>query len=200
MIQKSELRRLCETAGSGKAVPVSDDLWKVLAHAQDVSAHSEGAFDVTVGPVVRLWRRARRQRELPLPRCRRRRPQARRLSTRPPGPRPAHGGIAAAGHAARPGRNRQRLRHGRGLRRAAAVGASPGDGRGGRRHPPGRSPARQARLAHRPDARWTIPAAARKATWSCRAWPYPPRATRCSSSRSAAGGIPTLSTRERAWP
>jgi thiamine biosynthesis lipoprotein len=64
---QSELRRLCDTAGSGRAVVVSDDLWKVLAHAQDVSAHSEGAFDVTVGPVVRLWRRARRQRELPPP-------------------------------------------------------------------------------------------------------------------------------------
>jgi thiamine biosynthesis lipoprotein len=64
---QSELRRLCDTAGSGKAVRVSDDLWKVLAHAQAVSAQSEGAFDVTVGPVVRLWRRARRQRELPPP-------------------------------------------------------------------------------------------------------------------------------------
>jgi len=65
--ERSELRRLCETAGTGRPVPVSDDLWKVLAHAQDVSARSEGAFDVTVGPVVRLWRRARRQRELPPP-------------------------------------------------------------------------------------------------------------------------------------
>jgi thiamine biosynthesis lipoprotein len=64
---ESELRRLCDTAGSGKAVAVSGDLWKVLAHAQTVSAQSDGAFDVTVGPVVRLWRRARRQKELPPP-------------------------------------------------------------------------------------------------------------------------------------
>jgi thiamine biosynthesis lipoprotein len=62
---ESELRRLGDTAGEGKAVPVSADLWKVLEHAQRVSQQSEGAFDVTVGPVVRLWRRARRQKELP---------------------------------------------------------------------------------------------------------------------------------------
>ncbi len=64
---ESELRRLCEASGPGKPVPVSEDLWDVLSHAQSLSERSEGAFDVTVGPVVRLWRRARRQRELPSP-------------------------------------------------------------------------------------------------------------------------------------
>jgi FAD:protein FMN transferase len=64
---QSELRRLCDTAGEGKSVPVSADLWHVLNHAQTVSRESDGAFDVTVGPVVRLWRRARRQKELPPP-------------------------------------------------------------------------------------------------------------------------------------
>jgi thiamine biosynthesis lipoprotein len=63
----SELRRLCDTAGQHKAVPVSPDLWKVLEHAQHVAGLSGGAFDETVGPVVRLWRRARRQKELPSP-------------------------------------------------------------------------------------------------------------------------------------
>ena len=53
---ESELRRLCDTAGKGKAVRVSDELWKVLSHAQQLSARCGGAFDVTVGPVVRLWR------------------------------------------------------------------------------------------------------------------------------------------------
>lgn len=64
---ESELRRLCDTAGEGKAVHVSPDLWKVLEHAQEVAQRSGGTFDVTVGPVVRLWRRARRQKELPSP-------------------------------------------------------------------------------------------------------------------------------------
>lgn len=64
---ESELRRLCRTAGEGKSVPVGDDLWRVLVHAQRLSERSDGAFDVTIGPVVRLWRRARRRRELPPP-------------------------------------------------------------------------------------------------------------------------------------
>ncbi len=62
---ESELRRLCNIAGQHRAVPVSSDLWKVLEHAQHVAELSGGAFDETVGPVVRLWRRARRQKELP---------------------------------------------------------------------------------------------------------------------------------------
>lgn len=65
--EESELRRLCDTAGEGMAVHVSPDLWKVLEHAQQVARQSGGTFDVTVGPVVRLWRRARRQKELPSP-------------------------------------------------------------------------------------------------------------------------------------
>ncbi len=64
--ETSEVRRLCDAAVR-KAVRVSPDLWKVLEHAQHASEVSGGAFDVTVGPVVRLWRRARRQRELPSP-------------------------------------------------------------------------------------------------------------------------------------
>lgn len=62
---QSELVRLSRTAGEGKAVPVSEDLWRVLQRAQQISAASAGAFDVTVGPLVRLWRRARREKELP---------------------------------------------------------------------------------------------------------------------------------------
>ena len=61
----SELRRLCDTAGSGRAVVVSDDLWRVLLEAQRLAKQTDGAFDVTVGPVVRLWRRARRTTEMP---------------------------------------------------------------------------------------------------------------------------------------
>lgn len=63
----SELSRLCQTAGSGKAVPLSPELWTVLNYAQQIAARSDGAFDVTVGPVVHLWRRARRRKELPPP-------------------------------------------------------------------------------------------------------------------------------------
>ena len=61
----SELSRLSRTAGSGQSVILSADLWKVLAKAQEFSARSDGAFDVTVGPYVSLWRKARREKKLP---------------------------------------------------------------------------------------------------------------------------------------
>lgn len=62
---ESELRRLCASSSVGKPVVVSDDLWRVLVHAQQLSEKTDGAFDVTVGPVVRLWRRARQVKEMP---------------------------------------------------------------------------------------------------------------------------------------
>lgn len=63
----SELTKLSRTSGSGQAVKVSDELWRLLSAAQAMSRRSDGAFDITVGPLVQVWRRARRQRELPAP-------------------------------------------------------------------------------------------------------------------------------------
>lgn len=62
----SELMRLCQKAG-GEPVRVSDDLFRVLERSQEVAKLSDGAFDVTVGPVVRLWRQSRRTHQLPDP-------------------------------------------------------------------------------------------------------------------------------------
>jgi thiamine biosynthesis lipoprotein len=62
--ETSELMRLCKKAG-GAPVAVSNDLFVVLSRAQEVSRLSDGAFDVTVGPVVRLWRRARKTKKMP---------------------------------------------------------------------------------------------------------------------------------------
>ena len=62
----SELMQLCKKAGGGP-VPVSGDLFDILARSQQIARLSGGAFDVTVGPVVRLWRRSRRSRRLPDP-------------------------------------------------------------------------------------------------------------------------------------
>lgn len=61
----SELRRVCRTAGTGQPVRLSSDLWQMLAQSQRLAEMSEGAFDVTVGPVVKLWRRARRKQTMP---------------------------------------------------------------------------------------------------------------------------------------
>ena len=62
----SELLRLCDQP-YGTPVPVSAELFEVLQRAQNISKLSDGAFDVTVGPYVRLWRFARKRKVLPTP-------------------------------------------------------------------------------------------------------------------------------------
>ncbi|QDT28728.1 Thiamine biosynthesis lipoprotein ApbE precursor [Gimesia panareensis] len=61
----SELNQLCQLSGPGKPVKVSLDLFKVLKRSQALSRETDGAFDVTISPVVRLWRRARRRKQMP---------------------------------------------------------------------------------------------------------------------------------------
>jgi thiamine biosynthesis lipoprotein len=60
----SEVRRLCEMP-TGKPTRISLDLFNVLQSSQKLSKSTDGAFDVTVGPLTKLWRRAHRRRELP---------------------------------------------------------------------------------------------------------------------------------------
>jgi len=48
----SELNRICR---QGEGV-ISDDLYRVLETSLKLSADSGGAFDITLGPVIRLWR------------------------------------------------------------------------------------------------------------------------------------------------
>jgi FAD:protein FMN transferase len=62
----SELMRLSKSP-PGQPVQVSDDLFQVLKQGQEIARRSEGAFDVTAGSVVQVWRRARRQRQMPEP-------------------------------------------------------------------------------------------------------------------------------------
>ena len=64
-LPESELSRLSASAGSGRSVPLSADLHAVLVRSQEVSRLTGGAFDVTVGPLTRLWRWARRRDRLP---------------------------------------------------------------------------------------------------------------------------------------
>lgn len=63
----SELNRLSTTSGKDTTVAVSDHLFKVLQQAQEVSQKTDGAFDVTVGPYVQLWRKMNRQPNPQLP-------------------------------------------------------------------------------------------------------------------------------------
>jgi thiamine biosynthesis lipoprotein len=60
----SELMRLCDQPW-GKPVRVSEDLFRVLQVSQEYAGKTHGAFDVTVGPYVRLWRFSRKRKTLP---------------------------------------------------------------------------------------------------------------------------------------
>ncbi len=62
----SELMKLVQRADR-EPVRVSRDLFNVLNQAQTLAEQSDGAFDVTIGPLVRLWRTARRDERLPDP-------------------------------------------------------------------------------------------------------------------------------------
>ena len=60
----SEINRLVQSAG-GAPMRVSNDLFYVLAYAQELARLTDGAFDITVSPLVRLWREARREKKFP---------------------------------------------------------------------------------------------------------------------------------------
>src|SRR6267378_3588557 len=60
----SELNRISRSA-VGHPQTVSKDLFDVLAASQQLADETGGAFDVTLGPVIRLWRKARKNNRLP---------------------------------------------------------------------------------------------------------------------------------------
>ena len=62
----SELNRVSKTA-VGRAVPVSEDLFLVLARSQELAEATGGAFDITQAPVIVLWREARKTARVPDP-------------------------------------------------------------------------------------------------------------------------------------
>lgn len=62
---QSEVSKLHEHAKVNSLIKVSEDLYKLLSKAQDLSVKSDGAFDVTIGPLSKLWRRAIRRQEFP---------------------------------------------------------------------------------------------------------------------------------------
>ncbi|MBG87117.1 MAG: hypothetical protein CMO80_09485 [Verrucomicrobiales bacterium] len=61
----SELNRVRHSSGSGRWIGLSSELWTVMREADRFSQETDGAFDITAGPLIQLWKRARRQRALP---------------------------------------------------------------------------------------------------------------------------------------
>jgi thiamine biosynthesis lipoprotein len=64
-LDSSELNELGRSSGKGKYVPVSAELFNILQLSLKASRLSKGSFDITVGPVVHLWRKARRSKSFP---------------------------------------------------------------------------------------------------------------------------------------
>ena len=65
---ESEISRLSQRTLQGpmaEPVAVSEDLFVVLARGVELARLTDGAFDVTVGPYMRLWRRAKDLGQLP---------------------------------------------------------------------------------------------------------------------------------------
>lgn len=54
-LETSEIYRINETAGSPEGVVVSEKLSPILSECLALSEKSEGAFDITIGGVTRLW-------------------------------------------------------------------------------------------------------------------------------------------------
>lgn len=62
--EASEISQLSATAGSPKKVKVSSHLWTVLQASKRYSKKSKGAFDITIGPLSKLWRSMFRRSEI----------------------------------------------------------------------------------------------------------------------------------------
>jgi thiamine biosynthesis lipoprotein len=64
-IDSSELNRLSRSAGFGRFIPVSAALYDIIKESQKAFILSKGAFDITMGPIIRLWRKARKEKQFP---------------------------------------------------------------------------------------------------------------------------------------
>ncbi len=65
-IDSSELSRLSASSGLGaRHVKVTPALWDILLLSKTAFEESGGAFDITVGPLIKLWRKARKTKQFP---------------------------------------------------------------------------------------------------------------------------------------
>ncbi|MGC4002904.1 MAG: FAD:protein FMN transferase [Pirellulales bacterium] len=66
---ESELSQLSAAAPTkpGEAIPIGEDMRRLLRISQTLSERSDGAFDITIGPLTSLWRKSKRSRKLPEP-------------------------------------------------------------------------------------------------------------------------------------
>ncbi|WP_421799388.1 FAD:protein FMN transferase [Haliscomenobacter sp.] len=64
-VEESEINRLSASAGTGQKVKVSPEMWRLITFSQKIARKSNGSFDLSIGPLSKLWRRAFRQSQFP---------------------------------------------------------------------------------------------------------------------------------------
>jgi thiamine biosynthesis lipoprotein len=64
-LENSELNLLSKKSGTTAFTKVSPALWDILTISLKASKQSGGAYDITVGSIVKLWRKARKEKVFP---------------------------------------------------------------------------------------------------------------------------------------
>lgn len=64
-LENSELNQLSAKAGTDTFTPVSPALWDIIKQSVEASQQCKGTFDISVGSIVKLWRKARKEKVLP---------------------------------------------------------------------------------------------------------------------------------------
>jgi FAD:protein FMN transferase len=64
-LENSELNLLSKKSGTNEFTKVSPALWDILNLSIKASKQSKGAYDITVGSIIKLWRKARKEKILP---------------------------------------------------------------------------------------------------------------------------------------
>ena len=64
-IDSSELSKLSAAAGNGIWVNVSPAMFDILLQSKKAFDKSDGAFDITIGPLSKFWRRVRKTKQFP---------------------------------------------------------------------------------------------------------------------------------------
>ena len=65
-LPESEINQFAKSP-SRYPIEVSDDLFDLFSIAKDLHQDSGGAFDITAGPLIRLWRMTRKNQRMPTP-------------------------------------------------------------------------------------------------------------------------------------
>ena len=64
-LDSSELNRLNATSGQNRYVPIFAAMLDIVKYSLEAAEESEGSYDISMGPVVKLWRKARAEKKLP---------------------------------------------------------------------------------------------------------------------------------------